>query len=222
MKVGFIIAMDNEYAQMRRIIGGKPEGYFAGNAIALWQCGIGKANAAMGAIDFINQQHPDCIFCTGLAGAISEELNVKDFVIGEQAMYHDVWCGEPNEYGQVQGMPTRFDADKRLVEIVKNVKTDHHVMSGLICTGDQFVTTGEKIEQIHKLIPEALTCDMESAAIAQACYQKQVPFLSLRIVSDTPGRTTNHAQQWQDFMKEMSNYSFRWILKFLNELPSAL
>ena len=47
MKIGVIIAMDIEYRQMHDAIGGD-SGRLGNNEIVLWQCGIGKVNAAVG------------------------------------------------------------------------------------------------------------------------------------------------------------------------------
>lgn len=70
------------------------------------QCGIGKVNAAAGAVELIRNFEPDCIISTGVAGGIDSCLKVMDVVASRQIVYHDVWCGEGNAYGQIQGLPT--------------------------------------------------------------------------------------------------------------------
>ena len=168
MKIGVIIAMDVEYRQMHDAIGGDT-GRLGNNEIVLWQCGIGKVNAAL---------------------------------------------------GQVQGLPARYDADQHMLdtalEVAKNF--DGHLVTGLICTGDQFVTDRERQNTIKRNFVDGLACDMESAAIAQTCYLMKVPFLSLRVISDTPGRTDNHQQQWKDFLGSMCNESFRFVKKYLETI----
>ena len=59
---------------------------------------------------------------------------------------------------------------------------------------------------------------MESAAIAQTCYLMKVPFLSLRVISDTPGRTDNHQQQWEDFLASMCDRSFHFVKSYLETI----
>ena len=220
MKIGVIIAMDIEYQKMREALGGKNHGSIGGNEIVLWQCGIGKVNAAVGTMNLIAQHRPDCIVSTGLAGGIDNGLRVMDVVVGSQTAYHDVWCGEGNELGQVQGLPVRFDADGRLLECAVKVpcEGERPVKVGLICTGDQFITNKEALAEIKSKFPDALACEMESAAIAHTCYLQQVPFLSVRVVSDTPGNTDNHQQQWTDFLSSMSDQSFRYVKSFLEQL----
>lgn len=220
MRIGVIIAMDIEYQKMCGALGGKSQGSIHGNDVILWQCGIGKVNAAIGSMSLIGQHHPDCIISTGLAGGIDDCLHVMDVVLGSQTAYHDVWCGEGNAKGQVQGLPARFDADRTLLQCAQTIDDvcGSKVMSGLICTGDQFVTSKKALAEIKSAFPDALACEMESAAIAHTCYLQKIPFLSIRVISDTPGNTDNHQQQWDTFLANMSDHSFRFVKSFLEKL----
>lgn len=220
MKIGFIIAMDIEYAHMLNVVGGA-EGVFGRHDIVLRKSGIGKVNAAIGAVEMIRNYQPDCILSTGLAGGIDASLNVRDIVVGEAVSYHDVWCGEGNAKGQVQGLPSWYKGDRRLLDVALQNHPER-VRAGLICTGDQFITDAERLQVIKRDFPEGLACDMESAAIAQACYLYNVPFLSIRVISDTPGRVDDHQQQWEDFLSTMADHSFRWMREYLTLLPERL
>ena len=221
MKIGVIIAMDIEYRQMRDAIGGD-SGRLGNNDIVLWQCGIGKVNAAVGTMRLIAEHHPDAIVSTGLAGGIDPLMRVMDVLAATQAVYHDVDCGVTLgcARGQVQGLPARFDADGRLLDHAMHVQRDgdERLVTGLICTGDQFITDRERLNEIKRHFPDGLACDMESAAIAQTCHLQHVPFLSLRVISDTPGRTDNHQQQWEDFLASMCDRSFRFVKRYLETL----
>ncbi len=223
MKIGVIIAMDIEYRQMHDAIGGDT-GRLGDNDIVLWQCGIGKVNAAVGTMRLIQEHHPDAILSTGLAGGIDPLTQVMDVLAATQCVYHDVDCGSGLgcSRGQVQGLPERFDADTRLLdhalETKKLLTLNSQLLTGLICTGDQFITDRERQNEIKRFFPDGLACDMESAAIAQTCYLLKVPFLSLRVISDTPGRTDNHQQQWEQFLASMCDQSFHFVKKYLETL----
>lgn len=219
MKIGVIIAMDIEYRQMHDALGGDT-GRLGNNEIVLWQCGIGKVNAAVGTMRLVQEHHPDAIISTGLAGGIDPLMQVMDVLAATQAVYHDVDCGTGLgcQRGQVQGLPVRFDADPQLLDHALKVPTDSTLRTGLICTGDQFITDRERQNDIKRHFPDGLACDMESAAIAQTCYLLKVPFLSLRVISDTPGRTDNHQQQWDDFLASMCDRSFHFVKKYLETL----
>lgn len=226
MKVGIIIAMDIEYEMMARILGNRSEGRIGNNDIVLWHSGIGKVNAAVGTINLMSRHHPDCVLSTGLAGGIDSQMRVRDVIVGSRMVYHDVWCGEGNDYGQVQGLPTYYVSHEVLAQTARRVGEEfdgsHHVVEGLICTGDKFITEGAQLAAIKSQFPQGLACDMESAAIAQTCYLLQVPFASIRVISDTPGNTDDHQQQWSDFLSTMGRHSFDFMNRYLSLLPERL
>ena len=216
--------MDIEYRQMHDALGGD-SGRLGNNEIILWQCGIGKVNAAVGTMRLIQEHHPDAIISTGLAGGIDPLMQVMDILAATQTVYHDVDCGGISSggvcpRGQVQGLPARYDADQHLVDAALSVPRadNERLMTGLICTGDQFITDRERQNDIKRHFPDGLACDMESAAIAQTCYLLQIPFMSLRVISDTPGRTDDHQMQWSDFLASMCDRSFHFVKKFLEIL----
>jgi adenosylhomocysteine nucleosidase len=213
--------MDIEYNKMLDALGGA-NGRLGNNEIVLWKCGIGKVNAAIGTMRLVQEHHPDVIISTGLAGGIDSKMQVMDVLAASQCVYHDVDCGSSLNctLGQVQGLPARYDADKQLLSHASTVPTsaDERLMNGLICTGDQFITDRERQNVIKQNFPDGMACDMESAAIAQTCHLLGIPFLSLRVISDTPGRTDNHHQQWEDFLASMCDRSFHFVKSYLETL----
>ena len=225
-KIGIICALTRETEQLAahlracHTVNAGPFVFEVGNLngceIILLQSGIGKVNAALGALEMIKNFGPDYIVNSGVAGGISTALNVLDSVVGVQYVYHDVWCGEGNEYGQVQELPIFFPADKVLLAAAEKLRaqTSHAVHLGLICTGDQFVTGDESVAKILKHFPQALACDMESAAIAQTCYRYEVPFLSMRLISDVSGKGQTNATQYENFWQTMAHTGFErlWLL----------
>ena len=221
MKVGLIVAMDIEYNKMLDALGGK-SGRLGNNDIVLWQCGIGKVNAAVGTMRLVQEHHPEAIISTGLAGGIDTQMQVMDVLAATESVYHDVDCGSSLScsLGQIQGLPARFEADKHLIEHAHSVPlaSGDRLMTGLICTGDQFITDRERQSVIKRNFPDGMACDMESAAIAQTCFLLGLPFMSLRIISDTPGRTDNHHQQWEDFLASMCDRSFQFVKNYLETL----
>ena len=209
--------MDRELQQLRQV--------FDGSQVVVEKCGIGKVNAALGVQRMINEYHPDCIISSGCAGGNGEGVNIKDIVVSREVAYHDVYCGAAENgslvYGQMQGMPARFQADPYLLSKCEELRVNNEALytlhSGLIVTGDWFVDTREKMQDIINLFPEALAVDMESAAIAHACYINNVPFISFRVVSDMPLRDS-HASQYHDFWNQVAAQSFQLTRTFVESL----
>ena len=115
-------------------------------------------------------------------------------------------------------MPQRFDADPDLVRTACSLQTSRPLHRGLICSGDQFLTTPEDDARVLGIYPDALACDMESAAIAQVCRHYGVPFLSFRIISDTRAGGHDRQTAYSDFWGHISADSFA----FIRQLTEAL
>lgn len=231
MKIGIITAMSSEQKQLANQLENPTErkegpftyteGTIKNNTIILMQCGIGKVNAAAGAVEMIRNFAPDCIISTGVAGGIDSCLNVMDVVVSSRIVYHDVWCGEGNAYGQIQGLPLYFTGNETLYQCAISLDTETAIHGGLICSGDKFITNRQELETIKANFPEGLAVDMESASIAQVCHLYEVPFISFRIISDTPG-AEKHLEQYKNFWGEMADRSFHVTEAFLKALPNKL
>ena len=186
MKIGIITAMSSEQKQVEQLLANKKEyvegpfqyteGTIQNNTVILMKCGIGKVNAAAGTVELIRNFHPDCIISTGVAGGIDSGLKVMDVVAGSQIVYHDVWCGEGNAYGQIQGLPALFEGNDTLFNCAMSLDTETAIHGGLICSGDKFITDRQELNSIKTAFPAGLAVDMESGAIAQICHIYKVPF----------------------------------------------
>ena len=213
MKIGIIVAMDKELQQLRPL--------FPEDKVILQKSGIGKVNAALQTARMISEYHPDAIISTGCAGGNGDDINIQDVVVSTQLAYHDVYCGEAvgqSVYGQVQGLPPRFEADPNLLRKSLELRVESlEIHQGLIVTGDWFVDTKEKMREIIGHFPEAKAVDMESAAIAQTCYIYKVPFISFRVISDIPLRDTD-ASQYHDFWNTIAQNSFQVTKTFIESL----
>lgn len=231
MKIGVIAAMSSEREQLSRLISdlrvereGQIEytvGRLCSNTLYIMECGIGKVNAAVGATELITRLCPDVVISTGVAGGIDTSVGVMEVVASSQVVYHDVWCGMGNEYGQVQGMPAVFCCDERLCAVVQQLNTETKIHAGLICSGDKFITDRSELNEIKSKFADGLAVDMESGAIAQVCHIYDVPFISFRIISDTPG-ADEHWQQYENFWETMADRSFGVVRTFLESLPEKL
>ena len=211
MRIGIIVAMDKELLQLKQV--------FKDCDVIVEKCGIGKVNAALGAQRMINTYKPDCIISSGCAGGNGDDIKVQDIIVSAELCYHDVYCGKAIDdttvYGQVQGLPVRYQADPELLKKAMNLKPENvRLHQGLIVTGDWFVDTKEKMREIIGHFPEAKAVDMESCAIAQTCYINKVPFISFRVVSDMPLYDTD-ASQYHNFWDTVAEKSFETTKTFV-------
>ena len=78
MKIGIIVAMEKEFTQLKSLLEDMQTqqyrhlsvitGRIGQNEIVMQQCGIGKVNAAIGAVEMIKHHHPNLVISYGCAG----------------------------------------------------------------------------------------------------------------------------------------------------------
>lgn len=227
MKIGIIVAMDKELLQLKSVLEDSTVerrnnkdfiiGSISGKEIILQKCGIGKVNSAVGAVEMINNYHPDLIISSGVAGGADSRMNVCDVVVGTEYRYHDAYCGDDCSFGQIMGMPEAFTAPKHLVDKAVAACEGMAVHTGLIASGEWFVNSQNKMRAIIARFPATVAVDMESCSIAQTCHIYGVPFISFRVISDIPLKD-NKASQYFDFWSRLAEGSFNVTRRFVASL----
>ena len=199
MKIGIIGATEVEVATLKSNMTVKNtvkkasmefyEGTIGNTEVVVVRSGIGKVNAGICVqilIDLFNVTH---VINTGIAGSLNADINIGDIVLSTDACYHDV---DITVFGYKKGeIPqigaAEFKADDELREkakaSIKKAAPDIGVFEGRVCSGDQFISSAEVKDAIIKE-HGGLCTEMEGAAIAQASYLNNTPFLIIRAISD--------------------------------------
>ena len=192
------------------------EGTLNNRHIVLVESGIGKVNAAMITTILLHHYNASLVINTGVAGSLSESVNVTDIVVSTHVLHHDVDAVNFNyELGQVPGMPLSYMSPEDLVKktidtIEKHLDVD--AASGLIVSGDSFIGDAGSKSKIMSNFSTALAVDMESAPIAQVCHQFGVPFIIIRSISDN---ANDHAEMKYDEFLEIACINSSNVVKLL-------
>ena len=212
--IAIITAMDSEYNAIYSLYNFKGDNSRSytqvyDKDIYLIKSGIGKVNATIATLSAI-ENGVDVVITTGLAGGIDASLSQGDIVLADKIAYHDVYCGEPNEKGQVQDLPLYYELSSDILKSnIKEINNGYFKL-GLALTGDQFITDETQLLQIKSDFPQGLAVDMESAAIAQVCHIFQKDCISLRIISDVVGKE-NQKEQYRTFWDNIPTKSAEMI-----------
>lgn len=171
--------------------------------------GWGKVAAATTSTLLIERYNINQLIFTGVAGAISSQLNIGDIIVGETLVQHDMDCagvlGIKRFEIPLLGL-TEIPSDRVLQKqaiaasehYVKNdlsadvdkqelEQLDIHIPTihlGLIASGDQFISSVEKQQDLLEALPRLLAVEMEGAAVAQVAYEYDLPFIVIRVISD--------------------------------------
>ena len=89
--------------------------------------------------------------------------------------------------------------------------------TGLIVSGDRFVSTSAESAALRQAIPGALAVEMEGAAVAQVCHDYGLPFAALRVISD---RADDSAHV--EFSRFIECVASRYSLAVLDEFWRSL
>ncbi|MGL5151771.1 MAG: 5'-methylthioadenosine/adenosylhomocysteine nucleosidase [Clostridium sp.] len=164
------------------------KGSLWGKNVVAVVCGIGKVNAAICSQILISEFKVTHIINVGVAGGIGKDIYPGDVVVATNLVQHDI---DTTVFGDAHGQVPRLDTfdfkcDDTLVEAglkackaIDNINT----FSGRIVSGDQFISSIEKIQWFEKEFG-AISCEMEGASIAHVCYLNSVPFVVIRSISD--------------------------------------
>ena len=194
------------------------EGILAGKKVVVVRSGIGKVNAGICAQILADVFSVDAIINTGIAGSLNKNINIGDIVLSTDVVQHDMDAtGFGYRKGQIPQMPVFFfNADDNLrrlaAEVCKEVNPDIQVFEGRIASGDQFVCDQDVKNRIVSEFT-AYATEMEGAAIGQAAYLNEIPFLVVRAISD---KADGSAQMdYSEFEKAAVDHSVRLTLNML-------
>lgn len=190
--IGIIGAMPSELADIRNTLNDaeikRVSGFdfyineYKGNKIVNACCGIAKVNAALCTQVLIDNFSPDCIVNTGVAGGMNSNVKVCDVVISTDVLPHDL---DPHFLADYPPYCAVFKADEKLIEAAEKVCGEFGINSfrGRIVSGEAFISDSKVKASIQeRFSPHAV--DMETAAVGHACYLNEMPFVSVRCISD--------------------------------------
>ena len=229
--IGVIGAMDEEIdplleaaqVKSRRVVAGMEycAGTMEGKPVVIVKCGMGKVNAGICANTLVNDFGCTKVINTGAAGSLDNQINIGDVVVSVDAVQHDF---DVSTIGFKKGeIPFTglyaFPADEAMrsaaIEAVKLATPEVGVFEGRVCSGDQFISTSEQKEQITSNFG-GMCSEMEGAAIAQACYLNDTPFVVIRVISDKVDES--QAVEFDAFKAEAGARSAKVVRRMVQSL----
>jgi len=196
------------------------EGTYHGKELVVAYSKIGKVFATLTATSLIEKFECDVLLFSGVAGAISPDLNIGDLIIANGLIQHDLDItafGHP--YGYVPEGEVCIPTDIALRNIAKEVARakELKLVEGIIATGDQFVADPERKEWISKTF-KADALEMEGAAVAVVCSSLEVPFFILRAISDSADMDASF--NFDEFLESSAKISADFILSMVDKINS--
>ena len=196
MKIGILCAGDREFAPFiscikeckiteKAILKFYESRISNVDVVALFS-GVCKVNAAIATQILIDTFQVDAIINAGTAGGMDKRLNLFDVAVSTEVAYHDVVPHILTEFHPWMDS-IYFQADADLLALVKSavrkLGIENTVFYGCMVTGETFISDDDREYINERFAP--LTVDMETASIAHVCYANNIPFISIRCITDT-------------------------------------
>ena len=161
------------------------------------QTGIGKMKSAFYLSEAIAGFEPDVVINIGTSGSIQHQ--VGDVFYCTQFIDRDL------EKVKNLGLSSRVDTSLSLMEhqIAQSWSNE-----GTCNTGDSFVTSAAELG--------GDVIDMEAFAQAWVCEQKEIPFVSIKYVTDIIGQ--NSVKHWEEKLAEAK----KGLDVYINQIISGL
>lgn len=217
--IGIIAAMEAEAEALKAIMENKTEneissvkfvsGSIYGKEIVCAVCGIGKVFAAIATEAMIITYKPDIIINTGVAGSLTDELDIFDVAVARGVVQYDMDTtafGDP--LGMLSGLnQVELSCDEKITRTLTAAAKEANckAVKSLIATGDKFVENKELKGFLNSHFG-ANACEMEGGSVGQVCVVNKVPFGIIRSISD--GNGSDHTD-YNAFMKKAAQNSAR-------------
>ncbi|MBW1618987.1 MULTISPECIES: 5'-methylthioadenosine/adenosylhomocysteine nucleosidase [Empedobacter] len=195
---------------------------------------VGKVAASATVTTLILEFNVSELIFTGVAGGIHADVKIGDIVLGQSLIQHDMNAQPLFPAYEIPMLgKAYFEADSSQLEVATTAILEileeqhlHNVISekdldkfnihqpqlhvGLIGSGDLFFSTNSQKEKLQQNLPEILCVEMEGAAVAQVCYEFDIPFIIIRTISDD---ADDHSTlDFNSFIEKISNvYSIEII-----------
>ncbi len=218
---------------MRRYTSGTINGIKTIVVFSRW----GKVAAATTVATLINEYNITELIFTGVAGAISPDLKIGDIVIAQKLIQHDMdarplmqqfevpLLGKTYFESKKEDLSTAKIAINNIIEsrelynvidaaVLSQFNIDNPTLHiGDIASGDKFFATTRDKQQLTDALPSILCVEMEGAAVAQVCYEYNIPFTVIRTISDTADDKSSI--DFPEFIKSISSKYSMCIIEHL-------
>ncbi|WP_264565621.1 5'-methylthioadenosine/adenosylhomocysteine nucleosidase [Flavobacterium sp. N3904] len=198
----------------------------------------GKVASATTVTHLIVEFNITQLYFIGVAGAISQELNIGDIVIANSLVQHDMdarpimrqfeipllsktFLYPPSKiYKDAYSSIKELETSGQFLDVIsiqnqeKFLISNPRVFVGQVASGDKFFSNTSDKNLLLNLLPDVLCVEMEGAAVAQVCFEYDIPFVVIRTISDAANETS--PVDFKEFIVEVAlKYGIEIIRKLI-------
>lgn len=223
----------------------------AGVSLVVVRSGMGMVNAAAATEHLIAAHQPSAVLNFGCSGAHRRDILHGDVVIGERSVHHaalhilptgeEVHKGMHVEVAGEAFAPTHLLSDPALLSLAQKASEgwtpepwprslgwpepvpyrEPTIHVGAVGSADVWTQAQTRLDALHA--QHGTLCeDMEAAAIAQVCTLHQVPFLTIKDISNNEFHAVSDLTAFADFpADEVGKRASSLLLRVVEHLGPA-
>lgn len=199
-------------------------GRLDGHEATVVKCGVGKVNAAICTQILIDGFGCEKIIFGGVAGSLLKGLVQGDVVISSYTVQFDIdLTAFGRRRGELADRERMIEADSDMIQagtdafdaLCDTIPDPPTLMVGTIVSGDSFISDPDTIKWLQREFGAACT-EMEGGAVGYTCRLNTLPFVIIRIISDSADEEATG--DFQSFLKKSSQLLFQLISGTVNRL----
>lgn len=164
---------------------------------------------------------------TGVAGAVNSNLKIGDIVIASGLIQHDldarpimnrfeipllgktILCSPTVMLDMAIESICELVNSGCLIHLISQKQQDIFSLSnpkvvvGQIASGDCFFASDADKQNLLTILPDVLCVEMEGAAVAQVCFEYNIPFVVIRTISDEANE--NSVVDFKEFVSQVAS-----------------
>jgi len=200
IKIGIICPLNDEYDVCKEILGLKNESELSGrivserkeNNIEVYavKAGVGKINCSSATQLAIDKFNTDFVIDTGVAGSLTEDLNIFDIVCTEYSYEYDPCSGKelvkiPSGDDESRTVISDPFYKKAFLEFSNHIQETMaiNIRIGNVACGEKDVKNRQLRQELHKNF-NGLVCNWETSAVLSVANKNKVKSFSFRVISD--------------------------------------
>ncbi|MEA4971803.1 5'-methylthioadenosine/S-adenosylhomocysteine nucleosidase [bioreactor metagenome] len=207
------------------------KGTYKGYPVVVSRTEQGVSNSAVATALAIDYFDPIAVINQGTSGGHDPELTVYDIVLGEHTSPNSAWKSVASAQGKgvdytaltqigVQAYDPEkgefanksvYDGDKTILTAAENVADTYKngdVVKGTIGTSDEWNNQYDRMVFLNKFFGSSCE-EMESNSVASICETYDVPYLAIRVISNT---AVNPAPTEENSFYKAAQYCQQYVL----------
>ena len=177
--------------------------------------GVGSINTTYALMKHLQVKKPDVIIMAGIAGAMSNKLNLGDVVVIKEEALADLGVQEKDGYKDVFDLKllssNKFPFTKKKLINPFSTLMERTLLRTVNSITVNQITSSKKTAELYSKKYKAAIENMEGAALHFVCIKENIPFVQIRSISNYVGDRNKKKWQLKEAVENLNKNLIRLI-----------